>query len=64
MKKHWVQAAVGHNPGALHKALGIPEGQKIPLQTLEAAAKRPGKVGQEARLALTMRHFHHPKKGK
>lgn len=30
-------------------------GQPIPLRDVMAAAKKPGKVGQEARLALTLR---------
>lgn len=30
--------------GQLHRDLGIPEDEDIPRATLEAAAKRPGKV--------------------
>lgn len=41
-------------PGQLHKDLGVPQGQKIPAGKLPAAAKRPGKVGQRARLAETL----------
>lgn len=51
-KKKWMQSAV-KNPGGLHKALGIPQGQKIPLAKKEAAAKKPGKLGKMGRLALT-----------
>lgn len=40
--------------GGLHKSLGIPQGQKIPKSEVAAAAKRPGKVGKQARLAETM----------
>lgn len=57
-KKRWVQFALasGHK-GALHRALRIPEGQKIPLAKLKAAAKKPGKVGRMARLAETLRNL-------
>ena len=39
--------------GGLHRALGVPEGKKIPKSKVRAAAKRKGKVGKEARLAET-----------
>ncbi len=54
---HWIAGAI-KTPGALHRALGIPQGQKIPEGRVAAAAKRPGKVGEEARLAQTLRKFH------
>lgn len=58
-KKHFIQKAIpkGHK-GDLHKALGVPQGNVIPHATLEAAAKRKGKVGEEARLALTLEKMH------
>ena len=58
IKKHgkWIQAAIKH-PGALHKELGVPAGQKIPAKKLAAAAKKPGKEGKRARLAETLRGF-------
>jgi lipopolysaccharide export system protein LptA len=46
---------IGLKKGALHKQLGIPEGEKIPLKVLEKAAKAKGKLGQRARFALTLR---------
>ena len=49
----WIQGAI-KKPGALHKALGVPEGQKIPAKKLSAAAAKPGKLGQRARLAQTL----------
>jgi hypothetical protein len=52
--KKWIQRAI-KNPGALHRALGIPMGEKIPTSTLEKAAKAGGKLGRRARLALTLR---------
>ena len=56
MAEKWISKAI-KNPGALHKALGVPEGKKIPAKTLAKAAKAPGKLGQRARLAKTLRGF-------
>ena len=58
MKKHgkWIQAAIG-KPGALHRELGVPAGEKIPAKKLARAAKAGGKLGQRARLAETLRGF-------
>lgn len=53
-EKKWIDKAI-KNPGALHKQLGIPAGKKIPADTLAKAAKAPGKLGQRARLAQTLR---------
>lgn len=54
MATKWIQGAIKH-PGALHKELGIPQGKKIPEKVLDKAAKQPGKLGQRARLAKTLR---------
>jgi len=62
-KGGWIKGAIGKK-GQLHKDLGIPEGEKIPASVLDAAAKKPGKVGQRARLAKTMRGFKHADGGK
>lgn len=53
MPKNWIGGAI-KKPGALHRELGIPQGQKIPAKTLARAAKQPGKLGQRARLAETL----------
>jgi hypothetical protein len=53
MAKDWIAGATKHK-GGLHRALGVPAGKKIPAAKIEAAAKRPGKVGKEARLAETL----------
>ena len=53
-EKKWIAGAI-KKPGALHKALGVPEGEKIPAEKLEKAAKEPGKMGQRARLAKTLK---------
>ena len=53
-KKNWIQKAV-KKPGALRKSLGVKKGQKLPASKLRAAAKKPGKMGQRARLAMTFK---------
>jgi hypothetical protein len=50
----WIQKAI-KKPGALHKELGVPAGEKIPAKKLAAAAKKPGKLGKRARLAETLK---------
>jgi hypothetical protein len=50
----WIQEAV-KKPGALRKSLGVKKGEKIPAGKLAAAAKKPGKMGQRARLAQTLK---------
>lgn len=52
--KKWIQKAV-KKPGALRKALGVKKGEDIPAKKLAAAAKKPGKLGQRARLAETFK---------
>ncbi len=54
MAKKWIQKAI-KKPGQLHKDLGVPQGKKIPAAKLAAAAKKPGKVGQRARFAMTLK---------
>lgn len=54
MKKNWIQDAI-KKPGALRAALGVKEGKNIPAKKLEKAAKAPGKMGQRARLAQTLK---------
>jgi hypothetical protein len=51
--KNWIAGAI-KKPGALRAELGVKEGKKIPAKKLEAAAKKPGKIGQRARLAKTL----------
>lgn len=50
----WIQGAI-KQPGALHEDLGVPQGETIPPAKLEAAVKKPGKIGQRARLAKTLK---------
>jgi hypothetical protein len=55
--KKWIQGAI-KRPGQLHRDLGVPEGETIPAAKLAAAKKRPGKVGERARLAGTLKAMH------
>jgi len=52
--KNWIAGAV-KKPGALRKELGAKKGEPIPAKKLAAAAKKPGKLGQRARLAETLK---------
>ena len=55
-KQKWIQKAIHPGKkGALKKALDVPAGQKIPSKKLAMAAKKGGKLGQRARLAMTLR---------
>ena len=57
MKKGgWIKDAI-KKPGALRSSLGVKKGQTIPAKKLNAAAQKPGKMGQRARLAKTLKGF-------
>lgn len=53
-KGGWIQSAI-KKPGSLRKALGVKKGEPIPAKKLAAASKKPGKMGQRARLAQTLK---------
>ncbi len=53
-EEKWIQKAI-QKPGALHKSLKVPSGEKIPVSKLEKAAHAKGKLGKRARLAMTLR---------
>lgn len=58
-KKKWLKGAIKH-PGALHRDLGVPEGEKIPPAKLEAATHSENPtIRRRANLAKTMKGFHH-----
>ncbi len=59
-KKNWIAGAIKH-PGALHRELGVKPGKKIPAKTLARAAAKGGTEGRRARLAETLKGFHHKK---
>ena len=54
MAEKWIQKAI-KKPGALREELGIKAGKTIPPKKLAAAAKKPGKLGQRARFAETLK---------
>jgi hypothetical protein len=54
MAGDWIEGAI-KKPGALRKELGAKNGEPIPAKKLAAAAKKPGKIGQRARLAETLK---------
>jgi hypothetical protein len=56
MAKNWIAGAI-KKPGALRSALGAKKGEPIPAAKLAKAAKAPGKMGQRARLAQTLKGF-------
>ena len=58
MAEKWIQHAI-KKAGALRKALGVKKGHTIPEKKLASAAKKPGKLGQRARLAETLKGFKH-----
>ena len=56
MAEKWIQKAIApEHKGALRKKLGVKEGQTIPAKKLAAAAKKPGTIGKQARLAQTLK---------
>lgn len=57
MAKNFIAKAL-KRPGELHRDLNVPAKDKIPKAKLDAAAKKPGKVGQRARFAKTLEKMH------
>lgn len=56
---HWIDKAIKH-PGALHKELGVPEGQKIPEDKLEEAEHSDNpEEKKRAEFAEELKGFHH-----
>lgn len=54
----WIQSAIKH-PGALHKELHVPKGEKIPAKKLEKAAHSDNpKLAKRAHLAETLERMH------
>lgn len=54
--KKWIQKAIHPSKkGSLKKALGVKKDETIPTGKLKAAAKKGGKLGQRARLAMTLK---------
>ena len=59
---HFIARAIKH-PGALHRELHVPLGQKIPAKKLERASHAGGKLGERARFAETLKGMHHAEGG-
>jgi hypothetical protein len=57
--KKWIKKAIPKShKGALHKALGVPKGKKIPEAKLEKAEhSRSPKMRKRASLATTLQSF-------
>lgn len=58
MSYGWIRKAT-RNKGGLHRSLGVPLGKRIPKGLIRSAAKRGGRVGKQARLALTLARLRH-----
>ncbi len=60
-KKQWIQDALSkHKPGALHRQLHVPKGEKIPTAKIEKATHSKNLlIRKRAQLAKTLRGFHH-----
>ena len=55
-KGKWIQNAIKpQNVGKLRESLSVKAGETIPAKKLAKAAKAPGKMGQRARLAQTLK---------
>jgi hypothetical protein len=55
---NWIKGAIKH-PGALHKALGVPEGKKIPAKKMAKAAHSSNPtMRRRAALAKTLKKMH------
>lgn len=58
--KNWIKGAINpKHKGLLHKMLGVAMDKRIPAKKLAAAAKKKGKLGQRARLAMTLKKMRH-----
>lgn len=64
MSGHWIAGAVKH-PGALHRALGVPQGDVIPKMKIAKAAHSDNPLlAKRARLAETLSHLNRRHGGK
>ncbi len=55
MAENWIQGAI-KRPGALHRALNVPEGEKIPEKKIEKAEHSSNeRLRREANLAMTLK---------
>lgn len=62
MAEKWIAGAIKH-PGALHRSLGVPQGEKIPPAKIAAASHSDNPtLARRANLARTLAGFRHAKK--
>ncbi len=61
--KKWIQKAI-EKPGSLHRALGVPSGEKIPAEKLKVKPGDTAKMKKRKILAKTLKGLKHtgPKK--
>ena len=52
----WIAGAT-KNKGAFHRAMGVPQGQKITLADIARGKRMGGKVAKEANLAETLKRL-------
>jgi hypothetical protein len=57
MVDKWIAGAI-KKPGALHEALGVPKGQKIPASRLSVKPGDGAKMKKRKILAKTLGKFH------
>jgi hypothetical protein len=63
MAEKWISSAI-KRPGALHRALHVPEGEKIPAKKMAKAKRSENpRVRRMAGLARTLKSFHHASGG-
>ena len=55
--KKWIAGAIKH-PGALHKALKVKEGEKIPAKKLAIKKGDSSTMKKRKRLAMTLKRMH------
>lgn len=56
--KNWIAGAIKHK-GALHKSLGVPQGDTIPSGKLKKAAHSDNPtLAKRANLAMTLKKLH------
>jgi hypothetical protein len=64
MADNWIKGAIKH-PGALHKSLGVPQGEKIPAKKLAKATHSENPtLAKRARLAETLKKLNKRHGGK
>lgn len=59
---NWIAGAI-KKPGALHSALKVPQGEKIPAAKLADKPSDSTKMAKRKSLAKTLAGFHHGKGG-